>query len=247
MSRAHIFIRNDDVWTLDKEFRFFFDLAMEHRVPVVHAVIPGKMDKELVRFLCRAKEKEPGLLDIVQHGWEHVNYSLEGAAGRKYEFGPLRNKACQWEDIRRGLVCMRSAFGDNFTNAFVPPFHGYDEATMDILAQEKFQLFSAGKRNLNYKHSLIELPAIISFTHYAGDGTYSVRTCDEIIEQLVRNMNSTALSGVLTHHSNFFTAASRRELTRFVGHIALSMEKKIWRVLLFSQLLSRSTHCLWNA
>ena len=66
---ARLFIRNDDVWTLDREFRFFFDLAIDRGIPVVYAVIPGKMDQGLIRFLCRAKEKTPQLLDIVQHGW----------------------------------------------------------------------------------------------------------------------------------------------------------------------------------
>ena len=37
----------------------------------------GRWTKSLSGFLCRAKEKTPQLLDIVQHGWVHANHSLE--------------------------------------------------------------------------------------------------------------------------------------------------------------------------
>ena len=48
------------------------------------------------------------------------------------------------EDIRQGLKKMRQAFGKHFTPAFVPPYHGYDERTLQVLHEEGFQVFSAG-------------------------------------------------------------------------------------------------------
>lgn len=239
MAHAHIFIRNDDVWTLDKEFKFFFDAAIDHGIPVVHAVIPGKMDKKLIRFLRRAKEKKPALLDIVQHGWMHTNHSGINVPGKKYEFGALRSNADQEKDVLQGLGQMRDAFGNSFTSAFVPPFHGYDQRTWDILCEHGFSILSAGRRKVKNKTGLIELPAKIQFTQYNDDGTYTINKTIDLFTKLVKNINSVPLSGVLTHHENFTTLVSRKELTRFFDQIALSMERNIWRVVLFSHFLKR--------
>lgn len=234
MMRARLFIRNDDVWTLDKEFRLFFDLVIGRGLPVVYAVIPGKMDKGLIRFLCRAKEKTPQLLDIVQHGWAHANHSVQ--SGTKYEFGESRTLRSQREDIQQGLKQMRLAFGDHFTPAFVPPYHGYDERTLRILEEEDFWGFSAGSRRLGGKKQLIELPAKISFSRYDKDGSCGVNPAADMMEMLAKGIYRQPLLGVVTHHADFKTAASRKELTRFFDLIEALRNKKEWRVLLFSDL-----------
>lgn len=235
MKSARLFIRDDDVWTLDKKFRFFFDLAIDHNLPVVYAVIPAKMDKGLVRFLRRAKEKTPHLLDIVQHGWRHLNHSTDDET--KYEFGASRSVAFQREDIRRGFKKIRLAFGEHFTPAFVPPYHGYDERTLRILQKEGFQIFSAGSRRLGEKFRLVELPAEISFSRYDKDGS-SINTATAMVGMLARDIYRRPVSGILTHHADFTTAASRRELMRFFDHIVMGTSKMGWRVLLFSDIMS---------
>jgi len=234
---ARSFIRNDDVWTLDPEFRFFFDSAIDHCLPVVHAVIPGKMDQGLIRFLCRAKEKTPQLLDIVQHGWVHANHSLD--AGTKYEFGALRSLKSQREDIQQGLKKMRLAFGEHFTPAFVPPYHGYDERTLQVLHEEGFQVFSAGIRRSEKSKRFIEIPAQVSFSRYE-QGQKSIYNARDVVGLLARGIHRRPLSGVVTHHADFTTAAFRKELTRFFDCITALEAKKGWRVLLFSDILSGS-------
>ncbi len=233
MIRARLFIRNDDVWTLDKNFRFFFDLAIDRKLPVIYAVIPGKMEQGLIRFLCRAKEKTPGLLDIVQHGWLHVNHSTNGS--QKYEFGESRSFQRQREDIQRGLKQMRLAFEDHFMPAFVPPFHGYDERTLRILEQENFQIFSAGGRKPQIKSRLVELPSRISFSRYDSQKV-SINTAGEMMAMLVRDIGRRPLSGIVTHHADFVTAASRKELTQFFSIVEALKNTKEWRILLFSDL-----------
>ena len=233
---GHIFLRNDDVFTLDKKFRYFFDAAIDHEIPVVHAVIPGTMDEDLVRFLCKAKSKTPQLLDIVQHGWVHANYSR---TMKKYEFGPTRSLSQQRGDIRQGLERMRSAFGEQFTSAFVPPFHGFDARTEQIIKEEEFRIFSAGTRKLKNKAGLIELPAAISMSVY-GWIKPILWPADRVVKMLVRNAARHSLSGIVTHHADFKTAASRKELTRLFKLIAALREQKKWQVLLFSDLLSKA-------
>jgi hypothetical protein len=232
---ACIFIRNDDVWTLDREFCFFFDAAIDRGIPVVHAVIPGKMDQKLIRFLCRAKNRTPQLLDIVQHGWTHANHSVE--AGTKYEFGPSRSYTVQREDIQQGLKRMRTVFGELFTPAFVPPYHGYDQRTLRALQEESFQIFSAaGSRRPSPKRRFIEMPAPVSFTRYEK-GQKKIQNAKDMVGFLARDINRRPLSGVLTHHADFSTGAFRRELTLFFDYIAALKAKEGWRVLLFSEML----------
>lgn len=234
---ARLFIRNDDVWTLDREFRFFFDLAIDRGLPVVYAVIPGKMDQGLIRFLRRAKGKTPQLLDIVQHGWVHANHCVD--AGIKYEFGALRSLKSQRDDIKQGLKKMRLAFGKHFIPAFVPPYHGYDERTLQVLHQEGFQIFSAGTRRAEIKKRFIEIPAQVSFSRYE-QGKTSVHNAREVVALLARGIHRRPLSGIVTHHADFAGTASRKELTRFFDCIAALESKKGWRLILFSDILSGS-------
>ncbi len=233
MASAHLFIRDDDVWTLDREFRCFFDLAIEREIPVVYAVIPGKMDKALIRFLNRAKEKTPQLLDLVQHGLSHANHSPQKEM--KYEFGASRSVECQREDIRQGLQKMRQAFGKNFTSAFVPPYHGYDERTLKILAEEGFTMFSAGIRRLTGKRDFVNLPAQVSFSRYDQGKTGIYRAVD-VIGSLAQGIYRRPLSGVVTHHADFKTAAARKELERFFNFIDALRGRNQWQVMLFSGL-----------
>jgi len=234
---ARLFIRNDDVWTLDKEFCFFFEEAVKRDIPVVHAVIPGKMDQEAVEFLCRAKKKTPQLLDIVQHGWMHKNYSIDGTT--KFEFGPLRDLRSQQEDIQLGLKKMREAFGEYFTPAFVPPYHSYDKVTLNVLGEEGFKVFSAGTRWSQKDKRFIEIPAQISFSRYE-EGKASIRPAKEVLTEAAKAAVRRPLAGVLTHHKDFAGLGPRRELTRFFDCIAALKKKENWRVLLFSDILSAS-------
>jgi predicted deacetylase len=222
----------------DKTFRFFFDQAMGRELPVVYAVIPGKMDKELIRFLRRTKEKTPHLLDLVQHGWTHANYSTNGS---KYEFGKSRSLQLQRRDIKQGLKQMRSAFGDCFTPAFVPPYHGFDERTLQVLEEEDFRAFSVGNHRLQKRFSFIEFPARVSFSCYDKKETYTT-TAAGMVEMLSKDIKRRPLSGVLTHHADFKTAAARKELTRFFDLIQKLRDKKELQVVLFSDLLRKKSH-----
>jgi hypothetical protein len=233
MIGARLFIRDDDVWTRDKKFRFFFDLAIDHNLPVVYAAIPGKMDKGLIRFLCRAKEKTPQLLDIVQHGWVHANHSLDKRT--KYEFGPSRDYGSQHMDIKQGQRKMRQAFGEYFVPAFVPPYHGYDKCTLQVLDEEGFRIFSARMRQAEIKKRFIEMPAQVSFSRY-DQGRTSIHNARDVVGILARGIERRPLSGVVTHHAEFITAANRQELVRFFNLIGALRDRKEWRVLLFSDL-----------
>jgi hypothetical protein len=132
---------------------------------------------------------------------------------------------------------MRMAFGEHFTPAFVPPYHGYDNRTLRVLQEEGYQVFSAGSRWSQIKRHFIEIPTQISFSRYE-QGKTSVHNAREVVGLLASGIHHRPLSGVVTHHADFTTAAFRKELTRFFDCIAALEVKEGWRVLLFSDILS---------
>lgn len=235
MKKAQIFIRNDDAWTLDEPFQFFFDQMMIREIPVVYAVIPGKMEADFVSFLCSARKQYPRLINIVQHGWMHVNHS--GGEIRKYEFGPSRTLEQQGRDIDSGLKRMRAAFGDDFLPAFVPPFHGFDENTVRLVNEREFRVFSAGGAGLGNSSALLEFPAGISFSRY-DRGTVKLNTAREMLEMMLKCLTRSSLSGILTHHSDFVTDRSRQELIRFFDVLKKLESRGEAEILLFSDILS---------
>ncbi len=233
MSKAYLFIRNDDVCSLTSSFQFFFEQMLGRELPVVYAVIPGKMEKSLVHFIRRAKERYPHLLDIVQHGWMHTNYSSDRK--QKYEFGMARDFETQRQDIQKGKQLMDKAFGDYFTKAFVPPFHGYDQQTIKALTVENFSMFSAGTYDLAEPLSLKYLPAMTSFSQY-GKGTVKIYSAKEVLRQWIRNMTKNSLSGIVTHHEDFNTHYARKEMARFFNLIEKRMRQGKLQIFLFSDL-----------
>jgi len=235
MRKARIFIRNDDAWTLDEPFQFFFNQMMIREIPVVYAVIPGKMEADFVSFLCSASKQHPRLMNIVQHGWRHVNHSSDEA--RKYEFGPSRTFGQQSRDIEEGWKRMNAAFGDDFIPAFVPPFHGYDENTVRLVNDREFRIFSAGGGGLGNQPALLEIPANISFSRY-DRGTVEIHSAREMLEMMVKCFNRSSLSGILTHHSDFVTDRSRKEVLRFFDVLKKLESRGEVEILLFSGILA---------
>ena len=132
---------------------------------------------------------------------------------------------------------MRKAFGEHFTSAFVPPYHGYDERTLQVLHEEGFQIFSAGKRRAEVKRQCIEIPAQISFTRYE-QGQKIIHNARDVVGALTKSIHRKSLSGVLTHHADFSTIAFHKELKRFFDCIEALVHREGWRVLLFSEILS---------
>ncbi len=227
---ARIFIRNDDVATLEPRFQFFFKAAFEREIPIVHAVIPGKMDPALVAFLLRYKQERPDLIDIVQHGWMHTNHAVQ--TGAKYEFGQARHSQYQEEDIHQGLQRMEEAFGKCWTSAFVPPYHGYNEQTLRILEGKGFQIFSANYGGLA-SHRMKNCPTHISFTDYVR-GQKLIKQADLIKGQLLKSLVSCPIIGILTHHEDFNSESSREQLMQFFDFIKRGEQKMKWQITLLA-------------
>ncbi|MFA5105278.1 MAG: DUF2334 domain-containing protein [Candidatus Margulisiibacteriota bacterium] len=229
-----VFIRDDDVWRLTPAFLAFFNHCFDNDIPVVYAVIPAKMQPSLVRFLRSKKKKKPFLIDIVQHGWRHANHQLKSKASKdgKYEFGPLRSHSVQYRDICCGRSKMLEAFEGDFTDAFVPPFHGYDKTTLRVVEECGFKIFSARKEEIFPQGRVLSFPIDISIR--AGDQAFDLRRFLSILWKCMKSPGRVV--GVLSHHEKLRNARLRQETFNFLSALKKIQDERICRLATFSRM-----------
>jgi|GEM_PF-571647 len=225
-----VFIRDDDVWRLTPAFLAFFNHCFDNAIPVVYAVIPAKMQPSLVRFLRSKKKKKPFLVDIVQHGWRHADYHLKGKAlhdhDGKYEFGPLRSYSVQYRDICCGRSKMLEVFEGDFTDAFVPPFHGYDKATLRVVEECGFKIFSARKEEIFPQGRVVSFPIGLSLP-LGHDLRGSMNTFWKHLKSPGR------MVGILGHHEKMKSPRAQKDVYNFFLALKKLQKEKACRLTTF--------------
>lgn len=131
----NIFFRDDDVDEDEETLWRLLDIFAVRRVPIVLGVIPARLTNEGITLLKQFSDT----VEIVQHGWQHVNHET---TGRKCEFGASRTFAEQFNDIARGKKCLDEAFGENWFPAFIPPWNRCTPDTHEALNQLSFRVLS---------------------------------------------------------------------------------------------------------
>jgi len=234
----YLYIRDDDVYKIDKNFKKIFAAFRKHKIPVVYGVIPKLATKSLAQFLNKEKNKNSNLIDISQHGWQHANYG--GKIKNKYEFGPLRNIAQQKKDILNGYSKMKKLFGKNFTPAFIPPYHGYNKNTLKIIDKLKIPIFSANKENATKNKHFLDLPINITINRYSKSGKSIVLESETMLRLLLKSLNNEGgTKGILLHHNLITTDDDFEKINKFLNLLKKLEEKKIIKIILFSFLLKK--------
>lgn len=231
----YLFIRNDDVWALDKSFQEFFDIMFNHKIPVVYGVIPAKLQEDAALFLRRAKENAPRLLDIVQHGYAHRNYALAGE--RPYEFGPARTYTQQFEDISRGMEIMRHWFGDLVTPGFIPPYHADDANTIDAIETLNIPLYSSRLKVPRPIKKFIELPAQIWANRVNEYGDPAPLEFHVLLKDLASVLESGLITGIVFRHHLMVNSRDKDVLTALMRIVVQERAEGKIRTVLFSDLL----------
>lgn len=162
-----LFVRNDDIFELDEGLRYFCDLCIRYNTPSVLGVIPERITKESVDFLNELKTANPRLFDIVQHGRFHHDHSTN--QNPKYEFGDNRSFDEQKEDIVKGREIVKQHFGNNLTQGFIPPFHGYNTDTLKIIEELNIPVFSANKKTEIDPQTTLNLPGTLNINTYKSN------------------------------------------------------------------------------
>jgi len=232
----YLFIRDDDVKVFTPQFIEIFYLFKKYKIPVIYAVIPKGVDEKTVSFLNKEKQKNPGLLDIIQHGFQHTNYAPAGIP--KYEFGDRRTYAQQKADILRGLKKMQRLFGKNFTPAFTPPYHKYNLTTLKIINELKIPVFSANKPTRWKKKKFHDIPINIELNDYQN-GLVNISAV-EMIKRISKKLNSPQrIIGLLFHHKTFTHENHFKEMEKVLKF--LMKNKGVISFMLFSTIV-RLTH-----
>ncbi len=139
----YVYFRNDDVNSLDKQLIEITDIFISCGIPIIHAVEPANVRDDTVAWLNRKKDEFPGLIEIMQHGFDHRKRE-------KGEFGGKRPYEDQLRDLSEGKRIMREKFGPRFINAVNFPFGPYNQGTIRAVNDLDFDILSS---HYNYRIS----------------------------------------------------------------------------------------------
>ncbi len=231
------FFRNDDVNILDPELVEVTRRCTEQGVPISHAVEPANVTDEAVAWLRDQKVRDPRLIEITQHGYDHELRD-------RGEFGGDRSYEDALADLERGRDILLEKFDGDFLSALNFPFGIYNQNAMRAADATGFRIicshFNARKsrrlmyavgrtlgmgqflgkhisHNLDYypRTKMFSVDVSISFIdRYIGphgSNTCTFHSLDEIKRRVEMWMPHTPVIGLLFHH-RFHHQAENMEL-----------------------------------
>ncbi len=125
--RLPVWWRDDDAVRHTPALDRLFGLSRRFAIPVAVATVPALVEPSLVARV----RAEPGARVLV-HGWRHANHAPAGE--KSAEFGPHRPAAGMASELRRGRETIRSAFGSQALDVFVPPWNRIGPGAAELLA-----------------------------------------------------------------------------------------------------------------
>lgn len=192
----HIFFRDDDVDEDEVSLRRLLNLFLYRQVPVNLGVIPERLTDLAVRLLAQSHHTFPDLIELNQHGWQHINHER---TGKKCEFGISRTYSEQLEDIARGKAKITEAFGHDWFPVFIPPWNRCTAATYEALDQLGFLVLSKKQGECpvsGYRFREIS----ITLDLYRWKGAVALRPLEEIIGDLIEQIEQRKTLGIMLHH-----------------------------------------------
>ena len=225
------FVRDDDVGWADEPLFAVLDLFAEVDLPIDLAVIPRAMTARLAWRLEAGRQP----MDIHQHGYAHINHEPEG---RTCEFGPVRPRARQRQDIARGQQRLRALLGPGVRPIFTPPWNRCTADTAACLVDLGFVALSrdntAGRFGLA---GLAELP--VSFDGFAKrkGKPLNRRERGDLLAWQIRVATPV---GIMLHHAPMEAddLAALRELLVLLADRRQARVSSMWRLLSPSQSVS---------
>lgn len=200
----HFFLRDDDVNEDEESLRRLLDITVSRWIPVNLEIIPGRLTESGIKLLDAYARSLPGLFELHQHGWQHVNHEPEG---KKCEFGPSRPFHEQLDDIRRGKELLDRVFKGLVYPAFTPPWNRCTPDTYKALDDVGILVLSkdhAAQPITGYRFR--ELSTTLDLYRWK-DGP-AMKTPDEIVTVLIQQLaDGLSPIGLLLHHKVMNDAA----------------------------------------
>lgn len=194
---ATLWLRDDDAVAWTPKLARLFEVAGE--VPVALAVIPALAERELVERLGSLPAVE-----MLQHGWRHANH---WASHGLSEYPPGRGDEEVLQEFRAGRERLKELFGDRALPVFAPPYHGFNDGFLSLLAGTGIRAISrkgprparqiAGVAQSNVHVVLIDWTEPPSF----GDPQPVLQSVVEHLRaRRLGRVDSEEPTGLLTHH-----------------------------------------------
>lgn len=194
--QAQVFFRDDDVDEDEPTLHQLLECFIRCDVPINLEVIPGRLTISSIGLLNQCQRYQPGLIELDQHGWQHVNHE---PTGRKCEFGSSRSYDQQYEDIARGRKMLESAFGAAFSPVFTPPWNRCTPDTFRVLDELGFQVLSRDSSNAPITgYGFRELS--ITLDLYRWKNGAAMKAPEEIIRELGAQCRTQTRVGIMLHH-----------------------------------------------
>jgi len=166
-------------------------LMQTHRVCATFAVIPHAEQRQLLAVdVPHLLDALPhGMLEIAQHGYDHV--AASPASALPSEFSGVE-PATQLKKIRNGRSVLEHVFGTPI-HGFVPPFNTFDRHTASALSGLGFRYLSAGS-----EHGLIETGGLAQLPR-----TCQMTELDPALSDARRRPNGRLAIVAVMHHYDF--------------------------------------------
>jgi hypothetical protein len=223
--RATLWWRDDDASRATPALARMLAIAASHSVPLALAVIPARLEGDLVATVAAAPR-----CTVVQHGFEHRNHAPAGE--RNCELGAHRPLADSAVELVRGREQLQSAFGAQFLPVLVPPWNRIAPGIVATLAA----LGYCGLSTFAPRSAASAAPGLAQCnTHvdpiawrrgraFIGEEEAATRLVTHLTLRRQSRVDPAEPTGLLTHHLDFDDAAWRfveRLLARTLAHPAV--------------------------
>ncbi len=194
---VEIFFRDDDVDEDEASLRRLLGIFTSRKIPIILGVIPAKLTASATALLLEKERDFPGLIELTQHGWQHVNHEV---SERKCEFGSSRNFAEQLADIQRGQMRMSEVFGEQWFPAFIPPWNRCTTQTCQVLNQLGFRVLSKLHGKLSSSPDFQGREISVTLDIFTWKNGAILKPAEEIFTELANQIGLGEPLGIMLHH-----------------------------------------------
>lgn len=199
--------RDDDAAKRTPTLDDFLVRAEARRLPVALAVIPGKLDPDLVPMISRSD-----LWAVVQHGYLHLDRS---ARGQKCELSDDYSRDLLGQELLQGRRALLEAFGEKALAVVAPPWNRIGREVRQALPELGFRGLSVfGPRDSEFcEPGLVEINTHVDLIDWLGGRVFCGET--EALTQIISHLQAKRLgladpaeaTGILSHHERLCAKA----------------------------------------
>ena len=194
---ASFWWRDDDAAAASPALRRLLTVRRELGVPMTVAAIPARIEPACAGLLA-----EDEAVDVVQHGWDHVDHARAG--DKRVELGGTLAPDAALVTLKRGFA----ALGLRTLPILVPPWNRIAESLVELLAAAGYRGLSGfGARTAASRHGLAIVNThidIVAWHHgrgFVGEAEALRATVGHLEGRRTGRVDRSEPSGLLTHHA----------------------------------------------